>query len=99
MTSKIQKSLAVILLAAPMLAASAADITYNVDEIIGAGTVVGTITTDGTIGTLKNKDVVAFDLTVTAPNLEDGPSVVISNLNGGLAQYNSGGLSATATTI
>lgn len=98
MKSKIRDCLAAILLSGPVVAA-AADITYNVDETIGAGSVVGTVTTNGTIGILKTSQVVAWDLTLTAPNLAGGPSVEITNLNGSFGQYNKGGLSATATTL
>jgi hypothetical protein len=42
----------------------AADITYTVDETVGAGIVTGSITTDGTIGTLDTADIVNWDLTL-----------------------------------
>ena len=100
MKLKIQESLAVMLLAAPIVAAGQ-DITYNVDETLGAGSVVGTITTNGTIGTItKGSEIVAFSLTLTDQSLDGGPSVLISNLNGSIfGQYNKGGLSATATSL
>lgn len=44
--------------------ASANDITYTVNDVVGAGSVTGTITTDGTIGTLSTGDIVGFDLTL-----------------------------------
>jgi hypothetical protein len=43
-------------------AASATAITYNVDQTIGLGSVVGTIQTDGAIGTLGASDITAWDL-------------------------------------
>ena len=41
------------------------NIIYNVNEVVGAGGVVGTITTDGTVGVLSAADIVAWNLTVT----------------------------------
>lgn len=52
-------SLAAVLLAG---AASAANITYAVNRTVGAGSVVGTITTDGTLGVLSASDIVSFNL-------------------------------------
>ena len=98
MKLRTKECVAVLLLAAPIVA-GAQDITYNVDDIIGAGSVVGTVTTNGTLGTLKTVQVVAWDLTLTAPNLAGGPSVVLTNSDGTFAQYSKGGLSATATTL
>ncbi len=55
--------LAILGLAAPT-AGMASDITYTVDEGVGPGSVTGTITTDGTIGTLATGDIVNWDLTL-----------------------------------
>ncbi|HSZ49944.1 MAG TPA: PEPxxWA-CTERM sorting domain-containing protein [Caulobacteraceae bacterium] len=52
-------------LAAALLIAGAsyaADITYAVDQTIGGGSVVGTITTDGASGTLNGSDIVGWNL-------------------------------------
>ncbi len=51
-------------LAAMTLAASAlaAPITYGVNQAIGAGSVTGTITTDGTLGTLSQADITGWSL-------------------------------------
>lgn len=45
-------------------AVQATPITYDVNQTIGAGGVVGTIETDGTIGTLGNGNFLAWDLTL-----------------------------------
>src|SRR5437763_125477 len=49
--------------AAVLLAAGSASATvFNVDQIIGGGSVVGTITTDGATGVLSVGDITAWDL-------------------------------------
>jgi hypothetical protein len=40
----------------------AQDITYTVNQAVGLGSVTGFITTDGTIGTLSNSDIVGWNL-------------------------------------
>ena len=55
------KLLALLSLLAP-LAANAMSITYDVSRSVGIGTVMGTITTDGTIGTLGAANLTAWDL-------------------------------------
>ena len=49
------------------LAASASNITYNVNRTIGAGSVTGTITTDGNSGVLASADIVDWNLTLFTP--------------------------------
>ena len=39
----------------------AAPITYNVNQTIGGGSVVGTVQTDGTIGVLDDVNFLAWD--------------------------------------
>lgn len=58
-------SLAIAMAAAAALCGSpsmAAPITYNVNQTIGGGSVVGTIQTDGTIGVLNAGNFLAWDL-------------------------------------
>lgn len=55
--------LAIFGLATP-IAGMATDITYSVNEAVGPGNVTGTITTDGTIGTLATGDIVNWNLTL-----------------------------------
>ena len=95
MKSKVWESLAVILLASP-LSAVAGDITYDVEQAVGTGSVVGTITTDGTIGVLSSADVVAWDLTLRAPNLSGGTQVLTQS-NGTFSD--TGGFGATASHL
>jgi hypothetical protein len=47
------------------LSAAAATITYKIDRTIGAGSVVGTIKTDGATGVLRASDIVSWNLTLT----------------------------------
>ena len=47
-------------------AGGAGNITYDVNETVGVGTLIGTITTDGTFGTLGPTDVIAWNLTITS---------------------------------
>ena len=49
------------------LVAHADTITYDMNLVVGGGSVVGTITTDGAIGTLTTSDIVGFDLVVDIP--------------------------------
>ncbi len=66
----------VLLSAALALALSgsafAAPITYSVNRTIGAGTVVGTVQTDGTIGVLSSANILSWSLTLSAPSLNGG---------------------------
>lgn len=63
-------ALAIALAALGANGAYAGDIVYGVDQTIGPGSVTGTITTNGTIGTLSAADIVSFDLT-----LNDGVNI------------------------
>lgn len=58
----------------------AGPITYNVNQTIGAGSVIGTIQTDGAIGTLTASDITAWNLDLNGVsafyNLTNSNSVV-----------------------
>lgn len=96
-----RKSMWVIALAAVLAPAAlwAGNITYTVDETVGAGDVTGLIITDGTIGTLATANIVDWHLT-----LNDGtnPTFVIggplSGSNSGEAVVGSD-LTASATQL
>jgi hypothetical protein len=64
-----------------LLAASAvcraAPITYSIDQTIGSGSVVGTITTDGATGVLGAGDITAWNLELNGV----GASLNLTNLN------------------
>jgi hypothetical protein len=78
--------------------ASAVSITYNVNDAVGTGTLVGSITTDGTLGTLASGSVLAWNLTMTngtfSSTLTNGNSYLDTDTFGGSA-----GLNATATGL
>jgi hypothetical protein len=57
--------LAAMSLVTPRLAR--ANEIFGVDLAIGNGSVIGTITTDGTLGTIGQSDIVGLDLTINAP--------------------------------
>jgi hypothetical protein len=82
-TSKLAAALTVLLGAT---VCGAADITYTVDDPIGAGSVTGTIETNGATGVLTGADILSFNLTlngagafaaVTTPT--DGVIIIGSN--------------------
>ena len=66
-----------------MFATSAnAAILYNVNRVIGGGSITGTIETDGTLGVLGNANVTGWSLTLSSPNLGTGPVDTISLATG-----------------
>jgi len=70
-----------------------AAIVYNVDQTIGAGSVVGTITTDGGTGVLAASDITAWNLELTGV----GASYDLKNTDSDSAVVVIGG-DLTATT-
>jgi hypothetical protein len=52
-------------------------IVYQVNRSIGGGTVTGFITTDGTLGVLSSANIIDWELTLTAPNMNGGVPVSI----------------------
>ena len=103
---KVYQSLAAVVLSVFFVTQSyAGPITYNVNRTIGLSSVIGTITTDGTIGVLDDNNITSFSLTVADPTY----SVAITNANGGTHLLSSGNaypgpangspLSATATQL
>jgi len=75
----------ICLLCSTALLSSAANVAYNVDLTVGAGSVTGTITTDGNTGTLGTSDIVDWSLL-----LNNGSSTF--TLHGPLSGNNSGDL-------
>lgn len=82
-----------LLLLGPGLAA-ASPITYTLDQTVGSGSVTGTITTDGTLGTLTASNISAWDLNLAGP----GASLNLTNSNSAL-EFVGADLSATATDL
>ena len=79
--------------------AAKADITYAVDETVGAGSATGFITTNGTIGTLDIADILDWNLTLndgTHPAVDlEGPA----SGNNSLALLVGSDLTATSTQL
>jgi hypothetical protein len=78
-----------------------ANIIYNVNLAIGAGGVVGTITTDGNVGVIGASDILAWNLTVTGNggstfNLVNGSSGVEVGNNTDVFNPNAGTPDLTA---
>lgn len=80
-------------------AASAGPITYDVDQTIGAGTVTGSITTDGQIGILTTTDILSWVLTLTDPSLAGGSPDTISSASAVQSVVGGSDLVASATQV
>jgi len=78
-----------------------ASIVYSLNRTIGAGTVTGFIETDGTIGVLGSANITDWMLTLNAPNLRDGPTVVInaSDIGASIVVFDGTALSASTTAL
>lgn len=76
--------------------AIADDITYYVNQPIGIGGAIGTITTDGVIGTVISSDILNWNLQLT---FGDSTTFDISNLNSPLYGDTSINMTATATSL
>jgi len=72
----------------------AGPITYNVNQTVGAGSVTGTITTDGNSGTLGSGDITGFNITVS-----NGSSMIQLTSPTDAATVFGSGLSATSTGL
>ena len=84
-----------------LLASGQANATtvYNLDRIIGAGTVTGFIETDGTIGVLSSANITNWVLTLTAPNLGGGSPDVIAADIGSITALQGKALTASASVL
>jgi hypothetical protein len=81
--------------AAGVLPAAADAIIYNVNRTVVLGSVTGTITTDGTIGTLATNDITSWNLTLNGPAASP---FNLTNLNSGV-EIIGNDLSADATNL
>jgi hypothetical protein len=101
MKAKIVGLMAVGLLAAP--AAYSADITYSVDETIGlAGSVVGTVETDGTTGVLAAANLLDWNLVLNIGGSTGSTFTLFGPLSGNNSQVvvgAGGNFTATATDL
>jgi hypothetical protein len=95
-----------ILVSAAMVSPSllrADNITYNIDQTVGAGSVTGTITTDGTIGALNTGGVidgpVGFAGNIVDVNLVLSDGTNTEPLSGGIFSSAGSDLIASATDL
>jgi hypothetical protein len=85
--------------AATMLAAAASPANatvYKVNETIGLGAVVGTITTDGATGTISPSDFTAWDLQLVGLNVT---TIITNNDQGAIAWGQGVDITADATHV
>ena len=91
-------ALALLLLTASL--ASASNITYNVNRLIGAGgTVTGFIQTDGTIGSLTSANITDWSIVLYTPGQGSFSLFGPSSGNNSVAWSTGADLSATATQL
>lgn len=74
---------------------ASAAIIYSVDRTVGAGSVVGTITTDGTVGVLGTANIIDWDLTLTDAN----SSFVLDGLSNSARLVAGSAFTATLTEL
>ena len=87
-------------LAALCSTAASANIIYAVNHAIGAGSIVGSIETDGTLGVIGATNIVNWTLTETSASLLYGsPATFGSSLGGIIDDQTFGALSATLTDL
>jgi hypothetical protein len=87
-------SMLALALAFTALPANAATITYNVDQTIALGSVIGTIETDGALGVLSQSDITGFSLQVSGP----GASVLLTQADS-VVRTVGNNLTATASDL
>lgn len=66
------------MIVAVLSSVASANIVYNLNRTVGAGSAVGFIETDGTIGILSAANIVDYSLTLTSLNLAGGSPQTIS---------------------
>ena len=89
--------LIISLVAAFTWAGSANAITYTFDRTIGAGSVMGSFTTDGTLGAIADPShFTSISITITAPNINGG---VATSGTGSFPFYSGSGITATSTDL
>jgi len=95
MKTNLLKLLALLSMIAPLAAnANGVTVTYDVNRMIGAGSVMGTITTDGTIGVLASTNIYAW-----AINVNDGVDSLSFNSTDAGAVLVIAGSSFTSTAV
>lgn len=78
---------------------ASANIVYSVNRTIGAGSVVGTIETDGTLGTINSGNILDWSFTLTSPTLLGGSPDIITMAGARQTGELGGFLTATLTDL
>jgi hypothetical protein len=86
-----------LLLLAGAVSAAAANVTYYVNLAIGAGSVTGSIVTDGKIGVLAKADVVGYNLVLSDSTVSTPVTFTLSCCN--FFPFSGADLSATPTQL
>jgi hypothetical protein len=92
--NSINRACAAIAIACAATATAADAAVFDINRTIGAGSVVGTVTTDGTTGVLSTGNITAWSLT-----LDDGVSSFLLTDGNGEVLVLGSALSATATEL
>ena len=93
-------TLSAAVLAALVTSTASANIVYSVNHAVGAGSVVGSIETDGTLGLISSANIVSWTLTTTSAFLQGGSPATFGSGSGGFFNdANNGLLSATANDL
>jgi hypothetical protein len=106
---KVLPAIAALGVAVAMSSLARANIVYTIDqtsttpEVSGelsplSDTIIGTITTDGTIGALQSSDIVSYNLQIN-DNIRPSYDVDLTPANSGIVEDVGDGLTASATTL
>lgn len=80
-------------------AASSANIVYSVNHAIGAGSIMGSIETDGTQGLISVANIVSWTLTASSASLTNGSPFTFGSALGDVVSDLGSALSATLTDL
>ncbi len=82
-----------------ILTQQASATVFDVNRVIGTGSVTGFLETDGTLGVLSTGSIIDFQLTISAPGLSGGSPDVINFANSTQIFADGTALSATLTEL
>ena len=79
--------------------AASANIVYSVNHAIGAGSIMGSIETDGTQGVISSANIVGWTFTANSASLSNGSPFTFGSALGGALSEAGSALSATLTDL
>lgn len=79
--------------------AASANIVYSVNHAIGAGSIMGSIETDGTQGVISSANIVGWTFTANSASLSNGSPFTFGSALGGSVSDQGSALSATLTDL